>query len=238
MTFGLNGKADFVAAGFKTKGAGQSFYVRNIGELKKVRLQIPGKFNALNALGAMAAAKSLGFLLEESKEALESMNPVPGRFNMVDLEEHGKAIVDYAHTPDGLENVLKAAREIVDELGGRLISIFGCGGNRDVKKRSIMGKISEKYADLSIVTSDNPRFEPPEKIIEEILAGMEMPTHFAVVDRSAAIRRAIEMSGQNDIILISGKGAEDYLDIGGKKLPYTDYETITEAIESIKQSEN
>ena len=159
---------------------------------------MPGRFNVANALGALAVAHRLGVALGTLLEALERGVRVPGRFEPVDRGQGFAVLVDYAHTPDSLENVLAAARELVQEAGaGRVLCVFGAGGDRDRGKRPLMGEIAARLADVTIVTSDNPRSEPPEAIIEEIMAGAGEPREGvleAIEDRRAAIARAVALA--------------------------------------------
>jgi UDP-N-acetylmuramoyl-L-alanyl-D-glutamate--2,6-diaminopimelate ligase len=141
-------------------------------------------------------------------------------------------IVDYAHTPDALEKVLLALREINDSNGGKLICVFGCGGDRDRGKRPMMGLVAEKFADHCIVTSDNPRSEDPQRIIAEVLAGMNAGNHEIIVERAAAIERAIGMAQQSDTVLVAGKGHEGYQEVGGVKYPFSDVAVAGLALEA------
>jgi UDP-N-acetylmuramoyl-L-alanyl-D-glutamate--2,6-diaminopimelate ligase len=179
-------------------------------------LSMPGKFNQYNAGAAEAAAQVLGIRGSVIREALGEIT-VPGRFEMVG----DRVIVDYAHTPNALELVLENAKEIVK---GKLISVFGCGGDRDKGKRSLMGEISTRLADYTIITSDNPRTEKPETIIKDIKKGIGKGEYEVVEDRREAIKKAIEMSGANDLVVIAGKGHEDYQILGTKKIHFDDRE--------------
>jgi UDP-N-acetylmuramoyl-L-alanyl-D-glutamate--2,6-diaminopimelate ligase len=153
---------------------------------------------------------------------------VPGRLERVPSDQPFTVVVDYAHTPDALENALQALRDVATPRGGRLSVVFGCGGDRDKGKRPQMGSIAERLADRVLVTSDNPRSEEPQAIVDEILAGM---THAEVeIDRAAAIRRAVAEAGENDVILLAGKGHEPYQDMGGVRLPFSDVEQAQAAL--------
>lgn len=186
------------------------------GEQKaKVDLPIPGKFSVYNALTVLGVALELGISLEETADALATAKGVKGRVEVVPTP--GKpftVLIDYAHTPDGLENVLSAVRGF---CRGRLISVFGCGGDRDPMKRPIMGRIGVELSDHAIITSDNPRTEDPLKIIADIVAGVSGGDYEVIPDRRAAIRRAMDMAKENDIIVLAGKGHETYQEIMGVK---------------------
>ena len=159
------------------------------------------------------------------KDALKSIGPVDGRFNVFNLS--GKSvIIDYAHTPDGLEKVLQTARKVTKN---RLFCVFGCGGNRDTDKRPKMGAIAEKYADYVCLTDDNPRFENERDIIADIEKGMKK-LHLVEVDRAQAIKKTLELMQSGDAVVIAGKGAEKYQIIGGKKVDYSDFDVIRQIL--------
>jgi UDP-N-acetylmuramoyl-L-alanyl-D-glutamate--2,6-diaminopimelate ligase len=192
------------------------------GELSVVT-RLPGAFNVANALAAVAVTHELGVSLEQIADALAAASPAPGRFQALDEGQPFAVLVDYAHTPDSLDNVLRAARALTD---GRLICVFGCGGDRDRGKRPQMGRISSELADISIVTSDNPRSEDPAAIIDEILAGVESVNERAVdaiVERRAAIAHAIALARSGDVVVIAGKGHEQGQEFAdGRKIPFDD----------------
>jgi UDP-N-acetylmuramoyl-L-alanyl-D-glutamate--2,6-diaminopimelate ligase len=192
-----------------------------------LRSPLRGRFNVYNALGAFAAARTLEVPLPIALTALQSGGQVPGRFETVDEGQQFAVVVDYAHTPDSLENVLQAARRLTD---GRLHVVFGCGGDRDRSKRPLMGEIAARLADRVIVTSDNPRSEPPAAIIDEILAGIERPVEHEV-DRRAAIFAAVAQAAPGDVVVIAGKGHEQGQEFtGGQKLPFDDVTVAREAL--------
>ncbi|MFL5848670.1 MAG: UDP-N-acetylmuramoyl-L-alanyl-D-glutamate--2,6-diaminopimelate ligase [Solirubrobacteraceae bacterium] len=192
---------------------------------------LPGRFNVLNVLGAVAAARALGVADDVIAEALASAGRVPGRFEPVDAGQPFAVLVDYAHTPDSLENVLRAARELTD---GRVIVVFGAGGDRDRGKRPLMGRVARALADRVVVTSDNPRSEDPETIIAQILDGTgEGAEVEAIVDRREAIARAIELAGAGDVVVIAGKGHEQGQEFeDGRKVPFDDVTVAREALTS------
>ena len=196
------------------------------GEIAMTKLKIPGHFSVLNALGVMAAGLSLGISLSACAEAMGTAQGVKGRLELVPTDGDYSIIIDYSHKPDALEKVLKILRPITR---GRLISLFGCGGDRDRLKRPIMGRISEELADLSIVTSDNPRTEDPMAIIEEIVAGMTRKGgHKVICDRVEAICWAIDNAAPGDVILLAGKGHEDYQIVGHEKRHMDEREIVAE----------
>src|SRR5512146_1203920 len=186
-------------------------------------LRLRGRFNRENAAGAVAAARALGIDADAIKRGLEAVAGVPGRFESVDAGQPFSVIVDYAHTPDSLDNVLRAARELGP---GRLTVVFGAGGDRDREKRPLMGRVAAARADRAIVTTDNPRSEDPQSIAEEVAAGeLEI-----VVDRRAAIEQALADAGDGDVVVIAGKGADTEMEIGGRFVPFDDRAVAREAL--------
>jgi UDP-N-acetylmuramoyl-L-alanyl-D-glutamate--2,6-diaminopimelate ligase len=181
-----------------------------------------GRFNAANLLGALAVLLASDIALDDAVRLLGRVQPVAGRMQRLGGGARPTVIVDYAHTPDALEKVLLTLREVSDAAGGRLICVFGCGGDRDRGKRPMMGLVAEKFSDHCIVTSDNPRSEDPQAIIAEVLAGMEREGCEVVAERAEAIARAIEGASPLDTVLIAGKGHEDYQEIAGVKHPFSD----------------
>jgi UDP-N-acetylmuramoyl-L-alanyl-D-glutamate--2,6-diaminopimelate ligase len=195
--------------------------------LAGVRLPLPGRFNQLNALGALAAARALGVEVEAA--ALGRVGLVPGRFEPVEAGQPFTVLVDYAHTPDSLDNVLRAARELAGPAA-RVLCVFGAGGDRDRGKRPLMGEIAARLADVAIVTSDNPRSEDPEAILDEIEAGMT-GAHLREGDRRAAIARAVELAEPGDVVVIAGKGHEQGQEFAdGRKEPFDDRVVAREAL--------
>jgi UDP-N-acetylmuramoyl-L-alanyl-D-glutamate--2,6-diaminopimelate ligase len=186
-------------------------------------LRLRGRFNRANAAGAVAAAHVLGIEDDAIRGGLESVAGVPGRFESVEAGQPFSVIVDYAHTPDSLDNVLRAARELGP---GKLTVVFGAGGDRDRDKRPLMGRVAAERADRAIVTTDNPRTEDPQLIAEEISGGrLEI-----VVDRRAAIERALADAGEGDVVVIAGKGADTEMEIGGRFVPFDDRVVSREAL--------
>ncbi len=190
-----------------------------------------GRFNASNLLGVLAVLLASGYGLEDSIDALSGLEAVPGRMERIGGKESPLVVIDYAHTPDALENVLEALREVTS---GHLICVFGCGGDRDRGKRPVMGEIASRLSDQVFVTSDNPRSEPAEEIIRQIAGGME-GNYRVIVDRGEAVRRAIGDAEIGDVVLIAGKGHENYQEINGVKLPFSDREVAMGALESWRE---
>lgn len=230
-TYGINNKADITAENIEFSVYGSKFTCSTTFGTKEVNLQMTGMFSIYNALAAMAAGLAEGIDLDTCIEALEATPSVAGRFEVVSREP--LVIVDYAHTPDGLENVLKAAREIVPQ-DGKLVCVFGCGGDRDATKRPQMGRIAETLADKVIITSDNPRSEDPQQIITDILSGIKTLSSRKIVvevDRRAAIEIAIRSSRNDDVIVIAGKGHEDYQILNNETIHFDDREEARKALE-------
>jgi UDP-N-acetylmuramoyl-L-alanyl-D-glutamate--2,6-diaminopimelate ligase len=196
-------------------------------------MKLVGRFNVYNALGAMAACVGLGVDAEVACTALERMEPVRGRFERVNAHRHN-VLIDYAHSPDGLQRALEAARAVAL---GRVTVVFGCGGDRDRTKRPVMGEIGSRLADRCVITSDNPRSEKPDAIIEEILAGISpdrQPKCTVEVDRATAIRRAIEEAGNDDLVLVAGKGHEDYQILADRTIHFDDREVAAAVIRELE----
>lgn len=230
LTYAVDQPADVRASEIRVAPLGVSFAVDSPWGNCRLNLKLTGLFNVYNALAAFAATGALGAKPSQIKAALEKVAGVPGRFELVNCGQEFPVVVDYAHTPDGLENVLKAARSIT---GGRLITVFGCGGDRDRTKRPRMGAIAARYSDYTVITSDNPRTEDPLKIIEEIEAGVQPAgrAHYEIEpDRRLAIRLALKAAGAGDLVLIAGKGHESYQVIGTKKFPFDDRRETEKAL--------
>lgn len=225
-TYGIKKEADVMAKDVSFSHSGASFICSVKGQEYKVNLKMNGMFSVYNVLAALTTALAIGLDIEKSIRVLESLGGVAGRFEIVNNQP--VVIVDYAHTPDGLENVLKAARDITPS-DGRLICLFGCGGDRDATKRPKMGSIAEDYADVVIVTSDNPRSEAPQQIITDILAGIKSVNEVIVEpDRELAIKEACKIAGDKDVVLIAGKGHEDYQILAHETIHFDDREKVRE----------
>jgi UDP-N-acetylmuramoyl-L-alanyl-D-glutamate--2,6-diaminopimelate ligase len=200
-----------------------------------------GRFNAANLLGALAVLLVSGITLSDAAHSLSRAQPVAGRMQRLGSVQQPTVIVDYAHTPDALEKVLQTLREVSATAGGKVLCVFGCGGDRDRGKRAMMGLVAEKFSDFCIVTSDNPRSEDPREIIAEIVSGMNEGNHEIIVDRAAAIQSAIRHAQQSDTVLIAGKGHEDYQEINGVKHPFNDVMVAQQALQSchaVQQSQS
>ncbi|RUT36383.1 UDP-N-acetylmuramoyl-L-alanyl-D-glutamate--2,6-diaminopimelate ligase [Paenibacillus zeisoli] len=232
ITYGVENEADVRASGISITSRGTSFHVDTFRGSTDINLRMVGKFNVYNALAAISAALLEDISLEQIKASLESLQGVEGRVEAVDEGQEFAVIVDYAHTPDGLENVLRTVKEFAE---GRVICVFGCGGDRDKTKRPIMGQIAAKYSEYVFVTSDNPRTENPEAILSDIEEGLTahgvtQDRYELVVDRKEAIEKAIEMASSKDVVLIAGKGHETYQLIGSQVLDFDDRIVAKEAI--------
>ncbi len=229
VTFAIDCDARFRAAGIETALTGSRFTVITPDGPVELSSPLRGRFNVYNVLAALAAVRSLGVPADVAAAAIETAGQVPGRFETVDEGQHFAVLVDYAHTPDSLENVLRAARSLAD---GRVHVVFGCGGDRDRGKRPLMGEIAKRLADRVIVTSDNPRSEDPDAIIEEILAGAGAETPHTA-DRQEAIAEAIAGAGRGDVVVIAGKGHEQGQEFaGGQKVPFDDVTVAREALKA------
>lgn len=191
-----------------------------------LRVPMLGRFNAFNLLAVAAALLASGEKIDRVAAALGSVRAIPGRMQAMGGGAAPTVVVDYAHTPDALEKTLASLRE---QTRGRLLCVFGCGGNRDKGKRPLMGRVASEQADEVILTSDNPRHEEPERIIEDVLTGVHGNCHVEA-DRAAAIDLALARAGAGDVVLIAGKGHEDYQDIGGQKLPFSDWEVAQRSL--------
>lgn len=232
VTYGIKKDADLKASNIQYSIHGAKFDVTTKDGEYKLDLNLNGAFSVYNTLCAMAVAVAYGISYEVSIDTLNNVQNVAGRFEIV--HKTPLVIVDYAHTPDGLENVLKAAREITPE-GSKLICLFGCGGDRDTTKRPKMGSIAEKFADKVIITSDNPRSENPNQIISDIVAGLKSMNPdkvFVEPDRGKAIRLSKSISTEKDVIVLAGKGHEDYQILADKTIHFDDREEARKTFNS------
>ena len=228
ISYGLNNPSDAFCVEINKECTS---YVMNICDnVISINSKLYGLFNVYNCMAAALCCYFLGVNENLIKTGLEKTTKVDGRFNVIEFDGK-KIIIDFAHTPDGLENVLKTARQITD---GKLFCLFGCGGNRDKKKRKIMGAISEKYADYSYITNDNPRYEDPLEIIADIVSGFNSKRYYTIEDRKMALNIAINSLVYGDTLLVCGKGCEDYIEINGTKIPYNDTDTVKQIIEGIR----
>lgn len=202
-----------------------------VGRNERVKVGIPGRFSVYNSLAAISVTQKLNVEPDIIKEALEEVR-VPGRSEMVDNKRELNIMIDYAHSPESLENILSAVKEYTS---GKVISVFGCGGDRDSSKRPIMGEISGRIADYTIITSDNPRTEEPEKIVKQIEEGMKKTNgkYECIVDRREAIKKAISIATKKDIIILAGKGHEPYQEINHKTYPFDERIIVREIIKEM-----
>jgi UDP-N-acetylmuramyl-tripeptide synthetase len=195
------------------------------GESVMVSTSLIGDYNISNLLAVMGGLRAMGVSLHEAAMACSHLTPVPGRMERVQIHSNAgggpEVVVDYAHTPDALQKALQALRPLAQARGGKIWCVFGCGGNRDASKRAIMGALAEQWADQVVVTSDNPRDEPPQHIIRQILTGMSCPPR-TIEDRAEAIIYAVTQARHQDLILLAGKGHENHQEVAGVKLPFSD----------------
>ncbi len=231
-TFGIENDCDIKAENINYFMDKVTFDVKINGEAFNFELNIPGRFSVYNALGAIGASLKLGISVEDIQKGISLIKGVPGRIQNVKNDKGFNVIVDYAHTPDGLENIINAVREFTK---GKVITVFGCGGDRDRKKRPIMGEISAKLSDYSILTSDNPRSEEPKSIIDEIENGVKPITsnYIKITDRKEAIFKAVAIAQKGDSVIIAGKGHEDYEIFADKTIHFDDTEVAKEALEEL-----
>lgn len=225
ITYGVNTPADCFAAGISMTPKGSNFILNFLDNVIEINSPLVGNYNVENILAAICACSMLGVSFDESRDAVASFSGVEGRFNVYSSNKGFDVVIDYAHTPDGLKNVLKTASGLTS---GRLICVFGCGGGRDRQKRPIMARVAEKFCDFVVVTSDNPRFEDPKAIIEEVSAGFVENNHIEIEDRFEAIKYAMQNARPRDLVMICGKGAEDYMEIMGEKHHFKDCEVVKE----------
>ena len=219
-TYGIDNYANVLAKDITITNSYVDFRVKIKDRNERVKTGIPGRFSVYNSLAAICVAQKFGISPEIIKEALETVR-VPGRSELVDNKLEIPIMIDYAHSPESLQNILQAVKSYTR---GKVISVFGCGGDRDKAKRPIMGKIAQQNADISIITSDNPRFEKEMDIIEDILCGIDktLDNYFVVQDREDSIKKAIELYEVGDLIIIAGKGHENYQIKGDKKYFFDD----------------
>ena len=228
MTYGIDNYCDVLAKDITITNSYVDFRVKISDRNERVKVDIPGRFSVYNALAAICVAKKLGIPSDKVIEALAEIK-VPGRSEMVPNKKEIPIMIDYAHSPESLQNILSAVKSYTR---GKVISVFGCGGDRDKGKRPIMGEISGRIADFTFITSDNPRTEDPEAIVKDIEEGIKKTKgkYKVVVDRITAIKEAIDMATKLDIIVLAGKGHEPYQEINGKKYPFDERVIVNEII--------
>ena len=228
LTYGIDRPADLRAEHTQVSSTGVKFTLKYDGKSYEASLQTPGKFSIYNALGAIGACLLMDIPMEEILLGLAENTGVPGRFQTVQSASGVTAIIDYAHTPDGLENILNTAREFAK---GKIITVFGCGGDRDRSKRPVMGKIAGTLSDYCVITSDNPRTEDPEKIIDDIEPAVLQSgcSYHRQSDRKQAIFEAIGRARQNDLVVVAGKGHENYQIFRDQTIHFDEMEVVKEA---------
>jgi UDP-N-acetylmuramoyl-L-alanyl-D-glutamate--2,6-diaminopimelate ligase len=227
ITYGRSIRADFRASNPRVEFSGTSYQLDARGKSYLVRVPLIGTFNVSNSAAALAAANAMGINLRDAVLSIGKSPQIPGRLELVPARRQFQVFVDYAHTPDALGNVLRTLRELEPH---RLITVFGCGGDRDRQKRPMMGNIVDRYADYAVITSDNPRTEDPNTIIMEIEKGFRSTRYEKIVDRTEAIGRAVALAQSRDIVLIAGKGHENYQEFADYTVPFDDIQVARRAI--------
>lgn len=233
-TYGIDNHCDLLAKDITVTNQYVDFKVKLGDRNERVKVSIPGRFSVYNSLAAICATLKLGCSPESIKDALIDIR-VPGRNELVTNKKGLTIMIDYAHTPASLEKILSAVKIYTK---GRVISVFGCGGNRDKNKRPMMGEASGRVADYTIITSDNPRDEEPEEIVKEIENGIRKTKgkYECIVDRVEAIKKAIKMANQKDIIVLAGKGHEQYQEIKGKRYPFDEVKIVNDIIDEMEEN--
>jgi UDP-N-acetylmuramoyl-L-alanyl-D-glutamate--2,6-diaminopimelate ligase len=229
VTYGIGVRADFRASNYRAELTGTSYQLDARGKSYLVRLPLIGRFNITNSVAALAASDALGINLRSAVLGLAKAPQVPGRLELVPAKRQFQVFVDYAHTPDALGNVLKTLRDLHPN---RLIAVFGCGGNRDRQKRPLMAEMADRLADYSIITSDNPRKEDPSAIVAETEKGFRSNRYEKIIDRTEAINRAVALARPRDIVLVAGKGHENYQEFADYTVPFDDIQVARRAIEN------
>ncbi len=230
LTYSIKEDSLIRAKNVEMSERGVIFDIERNGESAKMRLGIPGEFSVYNALASICACINIGMETEDIQKGLVLAKSIKGRIEVVHTNTPYTVIIDYAHTPDGLENIISAVRAFAK---GRVITVFGCGGNRDATKRPQMGAIAEKLSDIAIVTSDNPRCENPDDIIKDILGGMKKDNHTVISKRRDAIKHAMQIAKEDDIIILAGKGHETYQEIEHIKHDFDERVVIKEILAEI-----
>lgn len=233
QTYGIDNYCDLLAKDVTVTNTYADFRVKIKDRNERIKVSIPGRFSVYNALSAISVARLFGVTTEQINEALESIK-VPGRSELVDNKEELKLMIDYAHTPESLKSILETVKSYTI---GRVICVFGCGGDRDKNKRPLMGEVAGKYAEYTIITSDNPRTESPEEIIQAIEEGIKdtKGNYECIVDRREAMKKAIRMANKKDIVIFAGKGHETYQEIEKEKTPFDERIIIKEILEELEK---
>ena len=230
-TYGIDNHCVLLAKDITVTNQYVDFKVKIGDKNERVKVSIPGRFSVYNSLAAIAVALGFGATADNIKDALLDIR-VPGRSELVDNKLGLTIMIDYAHTPTSLEKILSSVKIYTK---GRVISVFGCGGDRDKNKRPMMGEVSGRVADYTIITSDNPRTEAPEQIVKDVEEGIKKTNgkYECIVDRVEAIRKAIKMANKRDIIVLAGKGHEQYQEINKKRYPFDEVEIVNRIIDEI-----
>lgn len=230
VTFSLSSdNCDYSAKNIRIAASGVKYELLSSGNIGRIHFGVPGKFSVYNSMGAAVCLVEMGIDFRAVLDALANCKGIPGRMEVVPTDTPYTVLIDYAHTPDGLENVLTCVREITE---GKVITVFGCGGDRDKTKRPIMGEIAVRLSDVTVITSDNPRSEDPESIIEDITAGIGRHDGRVIVDsdRTGAIRKALETAQKGDIVVLAGKGQETYQILASGKIHYDEREVVAKIL--------
>ena len=231
-TFGIDNSSDILAKDITITNVSVDYKVKIENRNERIKVNIPGRFSVYNSMAAISVALKFGASVENIKEALETIT-VPGRSELVPNEKEFAIMIDYAHTPESLNGILQAVKSYTK---GRVICVFGCGGDRDKEKRPLMGEVAGRVADFTIITSDNPRSEKPETIISEIEAGIKKTKgkYKVIEDRKEAIKEAVKMMSKRDIVVLAGKGHETTQEINGEKKPFDERIIVKELISEKK----
>jgi UDP-N-acetylmuramoyl-L-alanyl-D-glutamate--2,6-diaminopimelate ligase len=235
--YGIDKNCDYKASDIKIDINGLEFVIIDRQNIYKIKSSLTGRFNVYNILAAYSMCVNLNLDVNMIIKGIEEFKPVKGRFDKILLPNGAYAVIDYSHTSDSLKNAIEAAIDIRNNQNkkGKIITIFGCGGNKDKMKRPVMGKYSTTLSDVTIITSDNPRYEEPKDIIADILKGVKSDSEFEVIEnREDAIKKGISISGNSDIILICGKGHETYQEVKGVRTDFDDYEIVKKYSQLVK----
>jgi UDP-N-acetylmuramoyl-L-alanyl-D-glutamate--2,6-diaminopimelate ligase len=232
-TLSCRGDARLRASQIRAQGSAMAFDLHEGQRSATLCVPATGGYNVGNVLGVVGALRSLGLSFDQALAACAAISPVPGRMESFGGSGQPLAVVDYAHTPDALEQALLALRSVATERGGRLWVVFGCGGDRDRLKRPLMAAAAQRCADRLVLTSDNPRSEPAQAIVQEMLTGLSSQAHVLIeTDRARAIGQALEQASDGDVVLVAGKGHEDYQELGGQRLPFSDRQQVLLALQA------
>tara|TARA_Y100000590_G_scaffold440608_1_gene566213 strand:- start:123 stop:821 length:699 start_codon:yes stop_codon:yes gene_type:complete len=232
MTFGFKRNSDLYVEEFESDIEKTNVSIIYKNKKYKFRTNLIGKFNVYNILAAISTCIALKIDLDKITSSIKNVNQIPGRMEKIKIKNNNIAIVDYAHTPDAYSNVLSSIHRI--SLNKKIITIFGCGGNRDKTKRALMGKIAEEFSDEIIITTDNPRFEKQKDIVNDIVSNLSNDAYKIIPDRKKAIKKTID-ENKDSVIIVLGKGAESYQIIENKKIPHSDIEIIKEYADNNKR---